>query len=87
MWKPFYISLYYNNNMNKLYHFISALKNFLVVSTGAILAYKIVNHIYDGNFILYVFLGIGGFTVLSIYEEDLKNGKINFRRKRSKSKK
>ena len=71
--------------MSHSYHFISALKNFLVVSTGVVIAYKIVNDIYDFQFLIYVFMGIGGFTILSIFEEELKNGRCIFRRKKNRS--
>jgi hypothetical protein len=65
------------------HHVISAIKNFLVVSTGAIIAYKIVNQIYDFDFYLYIFLGLGGFIILSIFEEEKRNGKSYSRRKKT----
>ena len=70
--------------MKRLHHFIAALKNFLVVSTGAILALKVVEQTFDFQFIIYVFIGIGGYTVLSMFEEELKNDKNSLKRKRNK---
>ena len=65
------------------YHFVSALKAFIVVSTGAIIAYKTVNKIYDLDYCLYVFVGIGGYMGLSMFQEELKNDKSKNRRKRN----
>lgn len=70
--------------MHKLYHLISALKNFLLISTGAIIAFKIVSQIYDFQFYMYIVLGIGGYILLSMFEEELLNDKSINRRKRVK---
>jgi len=57
----------------KLWHIVSALKNLLTITVGAILGFKIVNQTYDIQAMGYFLLGLIGFTLLSILEEKIKH--------------
>lgn len=59
--------------MKELWYIISALKNLLIITVGAILGFKIVNQTWDSQGIIYFVIGLFGFTFLTWLEEKMKN--------------
>jgi len=59
--------------MRQLSYVVSALKNLLVITVGAILGFKIVNQRYDVQSMVYFTIGLVGFTFLTWLEENMKN--------------
>lgn len=59
--------------MKNLWYVVSALKNLLIITTGAILGFKIVNQVYDLQGMIYFIIGLVGFTFLTWLEEDMKH--------------
>ncbi len=59
--------------MKNLWYVISALKNLLIITIGAILGYKIVNQIWDSQGLIYFAIGLFGFVFLNWLEESMKN--------------
>lgn len=58
--------------MRQIWHVVSAIKNFLLITTGAILSFKIVNQTYDSQSLIYFILGFFGYIGLSFLEEAIK---------------
>ena len=58
--------------MKQLWHVVSAVKNLLIITVGAVLGLKIISQQYDLNSLAYFIIGLCGFTLLSWLEEDIK---------------
>lgn len=59
--------------MKRLWYIVSALKNLLIITVGAVLGFKIVNQTYDIQSVVYFLIGLFGFTILTWWEESMKN--------------
>ena len=60
--------------MKRIWHIFSAIKTFLIVTTGAIIGNNIINENYGLQTLFYFIIGILGYICFSIFEERIKNG-------------